>query len=246
MVLLPSRNEELKKSLCKGLGGDECVKKVSSQLMAEEQHERSNHRILVERYLRSLTFWDRVRLGKVEPGPEPEKLKAVEGFSGKSSPFVLEEIGIQIHLRERWTAPSFRSTSGGETSCNPDKLTACSTEERWEDGRRLQAWVCGPPAAAEPDCSGRASFVRAEAGFEESKLSEGRSVWVEPGRLAQAYMELVTDRTVKLETLQMARHSIEVHRLPGAYVVTGGFAHGMYANGSWFPLVVAVPLSLAK
>src|SRR5690606_34480250 len=75
MVRLPSRNDELKKSLCRGLGRDECVKKVSSQLIAEEQHERSNYQILVERYLSSLTIWDRTRLGKVAPGPEPEKLK---------------------------------------------------------------------------------------------------------------------------------------------------------------------------
>jgi hypothetical protein len=245
LVELPSRYSELIRSLCGGRESDACMRQVNAQMMLEEQDAGVESRILIKRYLDALTVWNRAKLGNIHPPPEPVKLKAVEGFSRQGPPLMLDEWGLQIHLRERWTAPSFRATTEGEVSCNPTQLTSCSQEVRWEDGRRKQAWVCAAPAQgkSEADCSGRASFVRVEAGFDMSQLSEGRSSWVEPGRLAQSHMSLVTDRSVKLDTLMIARHSIHVYRLPRAFFVTGGFAHGMYENGTWFPVVVAVPLN---
>ncbi len=234
---LPGRFGELAKLHCSKRRTPECSKKVSTLLMKEEGSDGESTSVVVRRYLSRLTVWQRTLLSELTLPPKPLQLSPGPDFTPQSSPLVLSEIGripLHVRLRERWTAESFRTTTETDEFCSPEKRKECGKVERWEDGRRTQAWVCTG------DCAGRASFVRVEAGYGGAEWFEGRSSWVEPGRLAQAALGLVKDRTIDLSSLQMERHTLNVYFLPHGLLLSGGFAHGMFANGTWFPLVVFV------
>lgn len=252
MKTLPGRFKELLKIHCPEKKTEECSLKASRALVAEEgPGETQSVKLVVKRYLETLTVWQQALLADLSPPPAPLPLKVTPDFTPQSSPFVLDEIiapsksaapkgaPLEIHLKQRWTAPSFRSTTERSTAekvewCHADKRKTCQKVERWEDGQRQFAWVC------EDACAGRASFVRVEAGYRGGELQPGRSSWVEPGALAQAAIGLTHESAIDLSSLQMSRHSLSVYRLPRGVFLTGGFAHGMFANGTWFPLVVFV------
>jgi hypothetical protein len=84
-------------------------------------------------------------------------------------------------------------------------------------------------------------MVRVQAEWGSHGVALGRSSLVQPGGLAQAAVGLVSSRSVDVSTLEMTDYTQRLYRLDHAILAVGGFAHGIGANGSWFPLVVAVP-----
>ena len=63
------------------------------------------------------------------------------------------------------------------------------------------------------------------------------------GEKTGSALGLVKDHHVTMSSLEMAPHSLRAYRLSGGVLFVGGFAHGMYANGSWFPLAVVANVS---
>lgn len=259
IVRLPPRATELKGELCDQPKSAECSKKVSGQLLAEDaERVRTGDRVsgLLSRYRQALRFWQRTLLGSLDPPGSPKVLSSPEGWDPGSSQLTLPEAKpspLHLALVERWNVASFRSTTDKDEHCDPGRLKICHQEERWQDGVKSLKWVCPAPPAPQtstgeqsgpksaPDCSGRASMIRVEGWFEENKRSLGRSNLVEPGALMQSAVGLIRDRRVRVEDLQMPKHLLSVYEFAHTTLVVGAFGHGLGANGTWFPLVVAVP-----
>ncbi len=258
LVELRPRYDVLKDQHCRTKSSADCARLVSSYLLEEQRAARragsSEHALVLERYLDALTIWQKAALGPISPTPAMQRLSGTENYDGAARELVLSELPppplaggettsgpLTLRLEERWTAPSFRATTDQDQHCYPPRVRSCHQEERWEDGAPELVWICDGPQGDSLDCAGRASLVRVEGRWGHGPVAHGRSSWVEPGRLAQAAMNMVRDRTVDLDSLAIARHGIAVYALPHATLIVGGFAHGIFANGTWFPLVVATP-----
>lgn len=234
-VELPARMQALEQKLCRDLNPAQCGPRLVAARQADTEEPVARN---LSRYLQSLKLAERHKLKPLKIAPDLQRLKAPEQQPATHrlsfySPRTKRTLHLQ--LAERWTVPSFRAVSG-EQSCNPRELASCRQVVRWLDGQRSMRWAC--PLST---CAGRASVIRPQAAWRGQKPHFGNSTLVEPGALVGSHRGLVEARAVPVASLQVSGSSVTAFSLPRATLIVGGFAHGMYTNGTWFPLVVVVP-----
>lgn len=243
---LESRNEVLKKLLCRGQPKKQCQIIVSKQLMVEEQDKTKHYERLAEQYLSMQSPERRAELGAFKPAPKRLPLAPQKELSSKlevSAPQFAQTTPFEwlVSLEERWTVASFRAYTESGLPCRPDANNTCKQELRWIDGVRSDRWVCAGP------CQGLASMVRVTARpliGPSDLMRVGRSSLIEPGTIASYGVGMASTRRIPLSSLALPSHAVSAFAFPNRVVLVGAFAEGAGGNGTWFPLVLHLPRSL--
>ena len=217
---------------------------------------------MIAAYLKSLPDHMRQKLAPVKRAEALPRL-TLDTDASKPNDLAFQHKGqtLRVALKRLWTAPSMQSYdkihegaacmdwSGPKAMCS-----SCRRVTRWVDGEKRQTWACSgigrfPKGYVEGsrkcDCRAGADMnVLAAKWSKSGTYRQGSKVLVEPFKLAQHSM---TGGTTKIELGSsfgedgVTNTSIEAVVLEKSILALGAAVHARYANGTYLPLVAAIP-----